>query len=59
MGFTHLFMEVIMIRLARAAAIFQDYRSYWADFSLSSHHHARPDVFKSEGSKFKDADLEE
>ena len=45
-----------MIRLARAEDIprLQELLGQ----ILLVHHHARPDVFKSEGSKFKDADLE-
>ena len=45
-----------MIRLARAEDIprLQELLGQ----ILIVHHHARPDVFKSEGSKFTDADLE-
>ena len=49
-------MGVIMIRLARAEDIprLQELLGQ----ILLVHHYARPDVFKSEGSKFTDADLE-
>ena len=49
-------MEVIMIRLARAEDIprLQELLGQ----ILLVHHYARPDVFKSEGSKYTDADLE-
>ena len=50
------FMEVIMIRLARAEDIPR--LQELLEQILIVHHHARPDVFKSEGSKFTDADLE-